>query len=329
MQQIALRAKQASLHGVKSGLRTGLWISRMMIPITLGVAVLKYLGVIALMTEYLTPIFKYIGLTGEGVLVFLTSIFASLYAAIAVIATLDLDLRMVTILSVMGLLCHNLIIETIIQRKAEANPWAMVLLRITAALLAAWLLNLIIPTNYTGQLTLNHISTSANPTSWAQVFMSWGRSMLELLPLMFSLILALNILQQILREFNLIQKITRPLAPLMKIMGLPRETSFLWIVMNSLGLAYGGAVLIAEINNNQIPKQQAKLLNTHIALNHSTLEDTFLFLAIGINIGWLLIPRFLLAITAVWGQKMYYRFSMQRKETAATVLFWKKAPKNF
>lgn len=312
MQQVALRTKQAAIRGVKAGVRTGLWISRMMLPITLGVAMLKYLGVIGVMTEYLTPVFKYIGLTGEGVLVFLTSIFASLYAAIAVIATLDLDFRMVTILAVMGLICHNLIIETVIQRKAGADGVSMVVLRIASALLAAWVLNLIIPADYTGNLVLSHITTSENATTMGEMLWGWGRSMLELLPMMFALILSLNILQQILREFGLIEKLTRPLSPLMKVMGLPTQTSFLWVVMNSLGLAYGGAVLIAEISSNEIPQRDAKLLNTHIALNHSTLEDTFLFLAIGMGLGWLLIPRLLLAIVAVWGQRLYYKLKDRR-----------------
>lgn len=312
MQQVALRTKQAAIRGVKAGVRTGLWISRMMLPITLGVAMLKYLGVIGVMTEYLTPVFKYIGLTGEGVLVFLTSIFASLYAAIAVIATLDLDFRMVTILAVMGLICHNLIIETVIQRKAGADGVSMVVLRIASALLAAWVLNLIIPADYTGNLVLSHITTSENATTMGEMLWGWGRSMLELLPMMFVLILSLNILQQILREFGLIEKLTRPLSPLMKVMGLPTQTSFLWVVMNSLGLAYGGAVLIAEISSNEIPQRDAKLLNTHIALNHSTLEDTFLFLAIGMGLGWLLIPRLLLAIAAVWGQRLYYKLKDRR-----------------
>lgn len=312
MQQVALRTKQAAIRGVKAGVRTGLWISRMMLPITLGVAMLKYLGVIGVMTEYLTPVFKYIGLTGEGVLVFLTSIFASLYAAIAVIATLDLDFRMVTILAVMGLICHNLIIETVIQRKAGADGVSMVVLRIASALLAAWVLNLIIPADYTGNLVLSHITTSENATTMGEMLWGWGRSMLELLPMMFALILSLNILQQILREFGLIEKLTRPLSPIMKVMGLPTQTSFLWVVMNSLGLAYGGAVLIAEISSNEIPQRDAKLLNTHIALNHSTLEDTFLFLAIGMGLGWLLIPRLLLAIAAVWGQRLYYKLKDRR-----------------
>lgn len=312
MQQVALRTKQAAIRGVKAGVRTGLWISRMMLPITLGVAMLKYLGVIGVMTEYLTPVFKYIGLTGEGVLVFLTSIFASLYAAIAVIATLDLDFRMVTILAVMGLICHNLIIETVIQRKAGADGVSMVVLRIASALLAAGVLNLIIPADYTGNLALSHITTSENATTVGEMLWGWGRSMLELLPMMFALILSLNILQQILREFGLIEKLTRPLSPLMKVMGLPTQTSFLWVVMNSLGLAYGGAVLIAEISSNEIPQRDAKLLNTHIALNHSTLEDTFLFLAIGMGLGWLLIPRLLLAIVAVWGQRLYYKLKDRR-----------------
>lgn len=290
----------------------------MMIPITFGVAILKWMGFIELFTTWLTPIFKYIGLTGEGVLVFVTSIFASLYAGIAVIATLDLDFRSVTILAVMGLICHNLIIETVIQRKAGASAWRMVVLRIGAALFAAWGLNLILPADFTGKLIFNISGGgAAAAASWdwyalPAVMWSWCKSMFELLPYMFVLITLLNILQQLLREFSLIEKVTRPLRPFMRVIGLPHQTSFLWVVMNTLGLAYGGSVLISEIERGEIAPRDAKLLNSHIALSHSLLEDTFLFAAMGVGLGWLLIPRFVLAVAVVWCQRLYYRIRDSR-----------------
>lgn len=314
-------------RGLRAGLRTFFWIAKMMVPITLAVALLRWAGVIELVSTWLTPIFKYIGLTGEGVVVFLTSIFASIYAAIAVIATLDLDFRSVTILAVMSLICHNLIIETVIQRKAGATAWHMVVLRIGAALLSAAALNLILPADYSGNLILNFSNSSTatdataalhNASANSALSLDWGalpavgwawcKSMAELLPYMLLLILLLNVLQQILREFSLIDRLTQPLRPVMTVIGLPHQTSFLWVVMNTLGLAYGGSVLISEIERGEITPRNASLLNTHIALSHSIVEDTFLFAALGIGLGWLLVPRLLLAIAAVWCQRLLLRF---------------------
>lgn len=300
---ISVMLKSCLIMGARSGLKTWWWISKMMLAITLGVAILKWAGVINLLSEWLTPLFKYIGLSGEGVLVFVTSALSSLYSSIAVIATLSVDYRSATILAVMGLICHNLIVETIIQKKAGSNPWFIVGLRVFAAIFCAWLLNMVIPQEYTGKLVVDLVKSSGDGF-WIMIY-DWALQMVSLLPYMLMLIVALNVLQQVLRQFDLIKYLIIPLTPLMAIFGLPRKTSFLWIVLNTLGLAYGGAVLISEVENKEIDVDDARLLNTHAALNHSMLEDTFIFVAIGLNVAWLMIPRIILAIIAVWLQRLF------------------------
>lgn len=300
------RVKSALCRGVKAGLLTGWWMTKMMLPITLGVAILKWLGVIALLAQWLTPIFKYIGLTAEGVLVFITASLTNLYAAIALIATLDIGFREATILAVMGLICHNLIVETIIQRKAGANPAFIVALRVAGAVVAAVVLSNLLPSDYDGTLIIER--QQAATTSLDSIMYEWLLSMVRLLPMMFMLIVTLNSLQQILREFRLIDYLIIPLKPLMLLFGLSKRSSFLWVVMNTLGLAYGGAVLIAEYQQREIDPHQARLLNTHVALSHSLLEDTLLFAAIGIGAFWLFVPRLLLSIFAVWGERLFDKF---------------------
>lgn len=115
----------------------------------------------------------------------------------------------------------------------------------------------------------------------------------------------LMILQKILQEFNLVQLLSKPLNPLLKLMGLPPSTSFLWIVANSLGLAYGSAVMLEEVNQNRVTRKDADLLNYHIAISHSNLEDLLLFAALGVPILWMLIPRVIIAIAAVWGRRFF------------------------
>lgn len=298
--------KECLFGGFKNGLKTWWWISKMTVGITFAVAILKWAGVITVLSEWLTPLFKHIGLTGEGVLVFLTGAFSSLYSVIAVIATLSVDYRSATILAVMGLICHNMIVETIIQKKAGGNAYFIVGLRIFAALFCAWLLNMILPTDYTGNLIIERVNLQQGVSLGVEL-KEWGLQMLTLLPYMFLLIVALNVLQQVLKRFDLIKYLIMPLAPLMAIFGLSRKSSFLWIVLNTLGLAYGGAVLISEVENGEVEKTDAKLLNTHAALNHSLLEDSFLFAAIGLNVFWLVVPRVILATGAVWLHRLFIR----------------------
>ena len=85
-----------------------LWLFKVMLPISLAVRVLQYVGVIDWLAGYLSPVFSYIGLSGDSAIVFLTSIFLPLYPTIAVMTTLTLTLREATILAVMCLVSHNL-----------------------------------------------------------------------------------------------------------------------------------------------------------------------------------------------------------------------------
>ena len=292
---------------LKPAFKTIFWMLRLMLPITLGVACLNYVGAIGWVSGHLAPVFRFLGLSGEAVIVFLTGILVNLYAAIAVIATLGFDFRSVTILAVMCLIAHNLIIETAIQKKTGAPAFYIVALRIGAALFAGAMLNLILPADMAGTLILDHISPDETPISWGGAIAGWAVSMGRLSLQMILFILGLNVLQNILREFGVIELLTYPLKPLMKVFGLSESVSFLWIVANCVGLAYGGALMISEIEKGEIRKRDALLLNSHIAVSHSLLEDTLLFAAIGVGVFWLLVPRLLLATAVVWGQRWLTR----------------------
>lgn len=300
---LTLRTRTCAVRGFQAGLRTWWWLVKMMLPITFGVALLQWAGVIATLSEWLTPAFSHIGLNGEGVLTFLTGISASIYAAIGVMGTLNLDYRSVTIIAVMTLIAHNLIVESIVQRKAGCrSAWGMAILRVTMALVTAWILNRILPENYSGTLLLAHHENT--DTSFAAVMQSWALAQAKLLPLMFVIIISLNILQQILREFHWIGYLTTPLAPLMKIFGLAPGSAFLWIVLNTLGLAYGSSVMIGEVTNGQIPLHDARRLNAHAAMSHSLLEDTLLYFTLGIGLIWLMVPRIVMAMAVVWTMRL-------------------------
>ena len=48
-----------------------------------------------------------------------------------------------------------------------------------------------------------------------------------------------------------------------------------------------------------------ELLNRSIAICHSLLEDTLLFVAIGAWALWITMPRLVLAAAAVWGYRLW------------------------
>jgi spore maturation protein SpmB len=123
-----------------------------------------------------------------------------------------------------------------------------------------------------------------------------------------AIVIGLMFLQKILDEFGAMQVLARIFKPLMKPMGLSEKTSFHWLIANAIGLTYGSAILIDQVETGKITPMDADLLNQHIAINHSMLEDTLLFVAIGVSAFWITIPRISIAIAAVWlyrGEKRY------------------------
>ena len=294
------------LNAYPKARKTVWWLLKIILPISLAVSFLQYWGIIAQIAFLLAPIFSLIGLPGESAIVFISSIFLSLYAPIAIIATLVLDIREITILALMCLISHNMIVETAIQKKTGSSAIIMFLLRIFASFVGAYLLNLLLP----GHLGVSEVTQKQVVfTNTAEMLLNWVISA-GWLSLKITLIVSgLMMLQSILKEFNILSVLSRSFSPLMRVMGLSNDSSFLWFVAQTLGLTYGSAVMIEEVDRNEISPENADLLNYHIAINHSLLEDTLLFVAIGVPASWIIVPRFVLAIIVVWSVKGILRIN--------------------
>ncbi|MBV5342631.1 nucleoside recognition protein, partial [bacterium] len=130
---------------------------KIILPISFLVSLMNYLGVIAIIATYLSPVFSVIGLPGESAIVFISSLFLTLYAPIAIMATLALDMREVTILALMCLISHNMFVETAIQKKTGSSAVVMFTLRLFTSFLAAFILNKLLPEH----IGVNSISEKA------------------------------------------------------------------------------------------------------------------------------------------------------------------------
>jgi spore maturation protein SpmB len=280
-----------------SALKTALWLLKITIPLSLAVTLLGYLGVVERVAPFLNPVFGLMGLPGEASLVFITSVFLNVYAAIAVIATLPLEVREITILAVMCLIAHNLVVESAVQHKTGTKVWHMVTLRLSSALVAGLALNGILPSHLPGSV---RVSAPAGASEFWPMMAEWGVSAATLTLKIVLLVTLLMLMQQLLKEFGALYFLSRAASPLLRVFGLPPGTSFLWIVANLLGLAYGAAVMIEEVENGSVTRRDAELLNYHIAISHSNLEDVLLFAAIGAPVAWILVPRLVIAALAVW-----------------------------
>ena len=278
------------------GMKTAIWLLKLTIPVSFAVFLLDFFGILNVIAGWVAPLFKLIGLSGQASIVLITSFFTNIYSVIAVMTTLGIGHREGIILAVMCLISHAFIVETAIQKKTGSAPWRMIVTRLSASFIAAWMLNLILPAEAVSE-SENVVRLAGN---FSPALKLWLSDMLVTTLKIVILVNLLLIIQKILNEFGLIKWILMPFTPLLKVMGLPSSTGFLWVVANTLGLGYGGAIMISETEDGKLSRQDADLLNHNIAISHSQLEDPLLFVAVGYPLGILIWPRVLLAIVFFW-----------------------------
>lgn len=281
----------------KSG-PTTLWLLKIILPISLLVRFLDYFGVIALMADYLDPLFNYMGLPGSTAIVFLTSIFLPLYAPLAIITSMSITLRELTILALMCQIAHNLPVESAVQARTGTTFWNMTLLRITASIATGFVLNLILPQEM--GMPLFAQTGIEVMSSIPDVLLAWLKSSLGISLLITVIVFSLNLLYRALEAYNIIPRLSKGVEPLLKLFGLPPSTSFLWLIGCIVGLAYGGALMMDQMKEGKVTHTEADLLNHHLAVSHSVVEDNLLFVALGVSIWWILATRLMLAWLVVW-----------------------------
>lgn len=302
--------KKALADALPQGMRTAVWLLKLTVPVAFAVFIMDYLGVLAFIARHTESLFALFGLSGKASIILITSIFVNIYSVIAVMATLDMPVREGLILANMCLIAHALIVETGIQRKTGSQAWRIVTLRLGTAFLAAWLLNLAMP-HFEGTI---RAGAAISREGFLADFLVWLKSITITSIKIVILVNLLLIIQKFLHGIGLLEWLVKPFHPLLLVMGLPKNTGFLWIVANTLGLSYGGAVMISQSSEGLLTRKEADLLNHHIAISHSQLEDTLLFMAMGFSIPWLILPRFVLAVAAVWLRRleMYLRTRVSR-----------------
>jgi len=296
---------------IKPAIKTSAWLLRLMLPISLAVQLLQFYGVIEWLSQWLNPVFQYMGLPGASSIAFMTGAGVTTYAALAVMLSMTLTMRQATIIAVMVLICHALPLESAVVKKVGSKPLRMAVLRIVAAFIAAFYLNLVLPEM---SEVFGGMQTAESPATLLLLFENWCLSSIKMIVMICALIYGLMIIQRVMDSYGIINKLVSPLRPLMRFFGLPENSAYLWLVGNILGISYGSAAMIDLEENGQITKEEANEVNYHLIMNHSMLEDTLVFATQGVSALWILSTRILFALILVWGRKLSLRLALSKRE---------------
>ena len=302
--------------GVMVGLRTSGWLIAIMVPTGFVVLVLNLVGLLDPLAALLDPVMGLAGLPGEAALVLATSALITIYPAIGVMTTVGLSGAQLAVMALMVLICHNLFVETAIQTRVGSHPVRIVLVRVIGAFVVGVVMARILGLTVSfgpGRPFVIAIGFPPWPTVQSEL-LAWVVATGATVVRVIVVVIVLMVGQRLLEYWGVLRALARGFGPVVALFGLPRATAFLWIVANTLGLTYGSAVIIEERAAGAVSRREADLLNHHLAVSHSLLEDTLLFVALGVAPLILIVPRLALAFLLVWAMRLFSRNSGETGE---------------
>lgn len=289
--------KQDLKEIIHTSTHTTFTLLKILIPISIIVKILAEFGLISLIGQYLSPAMNIIGLPGETGLVWATAMITNLYGALIVFFTLTttqvFSVAQITIIAALLLIAHTLPVELRIAQKAGASFFFQLLLRILAAFIFAWILFQL--------FSLFHLFQEPGTIFWEPgpidpTITGWILGELRNYLMIYIIITALVALMYILKKTGIIEKLNNFLEPFLEFIGLTKSAAPITIIGTTLGLAYGGALIINEAKSGKLTDKDIVLSLSLMGLSHSLIEDTLIMLAIGASIVGVLFARILFTI---------------------------------
>ena len=270
---------------------------KIMIPIIIAVKMIEELGGIKYIALLLEPLMQLVGLPASMGLVWATTMLTNIYGGMIIFISNtgeSLTVAQVTVLGSMMLLAHGLPIEVRIAQKAGVRILFTIILRIGGALLLGFLLFKL--------YSIGDFLTENNNALWKPQatldisLLAWGLNQLKILAQVFGVIAVLVIFLKLLKFSGIEHLLQIMLKPLLNILGLSNKTISISIIGITLGLTYGGGLLINEAKKGNISQLDILGSLSLLALCHSLIEDTLLIMLLGADLSGILYIRILFSL---------------------------------
>ncbi len=283
-------------RGLMVGLKTTWALGKVIFPVTLIVSILQYSPVLPWIIELITPLMSLLGLSGDAAIPLVIGNFLNLYAAIGAILTLDLTVKEVFIIAVMLSFSHNMLIESSVAVKVGVKLWVIILVRVGLAFLSAVVINLV----WNGG---SEIAQYGMVTAKSEAVSGWGSILLEGITKaglgIFQLaiiVIPLMVAVQIMKDKQWLAVFSRWMAPVTRALGMKENTSTTMAAGLLIGLAYGAGVMIQAVQEDGVSKKDVTLAFIFLVSCHAVVEDTLIFVPLGIPVLPLLLIRLGVAI---------------------------------
>jgi hypothetical protein len=292
-----IRLREGFFSGIRKGWKGFLWVLKILVPVSFLTAVLNWSGVLQQVDAFIQPLMRYLGLPGMAALPLLIGFVAGIYNGVAALVILPFTRAEMTLAAIYMMMAHNLIQETVIQAKSGLHPLKAVLFRLAAASITV----MICAQFFDSTSAANQVSSISAPVSqsFGSMLGAWSLSTLDLLGRIFLIMMILLTLLEILKTCGWIDRLVGMLTPILKCLGLSQRVGVLWIAGAIFGLVYAAAVIVEEAKQRNLSKGELEGLQLSIGIHHSVIEDPAIFIALGLNPFWMVVPRLIAAMVFV------------------------------
>nr|WP_240432492.1 nucleoside recognition domain-containing protein [Rubrobacter indicoceani] len=265
-------------------------------PVTLVFSIVRYTPLFDAAVSGLAPVMGLFGLPGEAAVPLVLGNLLNLYAAIGAMLAMDLSVKQVFILALMLSFSHGLPVESAVCKRIGAGFWKVTGFRIALSLVAGLLVNFLWQGG-SERASYGLVAPAAvEPEGWIEIvysaFVSASTGVLQIAAIVIGVMFVI----QILKDLGTLDLFAHATTPLLKPLGISSRGSVTMAGGLTFGLAFGAGVILEQAREKKFSRREITLIALFLSACHAVIEDTLIFIPLGINVLPLLVIRLIVAI---------------------------------
>ena len=304
------RIRHSITAGVQKGWAGLIWLMKILVPVSFFTALLVHFKVLYHLDFLLAPLMTAIHLPASAAVVLVIGLFTGIYGTVAALSVMPFAMDHMILIAVFTLISHNLIQESLVQASSGIGFFTAAAFRLVMAFAVTFACGSIMGIGPELATTAGSGAQSLAVGPFLPMLADWAQGTVRLCVQVFCIIMFIMIALELAKTFHLIEAVTKVAAPVVRLMGLDRSCTMLWLTAAIFGLAYGSAVIVEETRSHEFEPSALTRLHLSIGVNHAMIEDPALFLPLGLPVFWLWVPRLAAAFVVAW---IYLGFSYVRR----------------
>lgn len=270
---------------------------KVMIPTLIIVKIAQELGLDDILVQLLEPLMSLMDLPPVIAVVLVTNMLTNPYTGLIVAAAIpevaQLSVGQASVMALFMLFTHSLPLEMMVSRRVGVRLRVVIIIRVGTAFISGIMLG-----QFFAMTGLLSETASVNLPQLAPATDIWGWIVGQAgaMVVIQLVIIVLLVLLELLRVIGVERFMIWLLSPFLRLMGIGSRASTIAIVGVSLGLSFGGGLLMKDVGTGTIAKRDVFGVVCFINLIHSIFEDTAIVMLLGPSLFVILVVRFVLSV---------------------------------